>query len=155
MDNGKGGACAVPVYRLRLVQDGTAEVPRITDAAEVAAHLGEFASADREHMVALFLDTKNRPVGRHLVSVGTVDSTPVQPRDVFRAVLVAGAVNGVILAHNHPSGDLTPSACDDEVTRLMARTGAMLGVRLIDHVVLGPGGGHFSYRDRRPDCLEG
>ena len=153
----KGDAApySVPVYRLRLVQDGTAEVSPLTSPVDVARHLGDVASSDREQMVALFLDTKNRPIGRHLVSVGTVDSTPVQPRDVFRAALVAGSVNGIILAHNHPSGDVTPSRCDDEVTRLIAQAGTLLGIRLLDHVILAPDGGHFSYRDRRPDCLEG
>ena len=153
----KGDAVSysIPVYRLRLVQDGTAEVSPLTSPADVARHLGDVATSDREQMVALFLDTKNRPIGRHLVSVGTVDSTPVQPRDVFRAALVAGAVNGIILAHNHPSGDVTPSRCDDEVTRLIARAGTLLGIRLLDHVILAPDGGHFSYRDRRPDCVEG
>jgi DNA repair protein RadC len=143
------------VYRLRLVQEGTAEVSPLTAPADVARHLADVACSDREQMVALFLDTKNRPIGRHLVSVGTVDSTPVQPRDVFRAALVAGAVNGIILAHNHPSGDLTPSRSDDEATRNVARAGALLGIRLLDHVILAPDGGHFSYRDRRPDCVEG
>ena len=153
----KGDAApySIPVYRLRLVQDGTAEVSPLTSPAEVARHLGDVASSDREQMVALFLDTKNRPIGWHLVSVGTVDSTPVQPRDVFRAALVSGAVNGLILVHNHPSGDVTPSRCDDEVTRLIARAGTLLGVRLLDHVILAPDGSHFSYRDRRPDCVEG
>jgi DNA repair protein RadC len=151
----KGDAApySVPVYRLQLVQDGTAEVSPLTSPADVARHLGDVATSDREQMVALFLDTKNRPIGRHLVSVGTVDSTPVQPRDVYRAALVSGAVNGIILAHNHPSGDVTPSRCDDEVTRLIARAGTLLGIRLLDHVILAPDGGHFSFRDRRPDCL--
>ena len=153
----KGDAApySIPVYRLRLVQDGTADVSPLTAPADVARHLGDVATADREQMVALFLDTKNRPIGRHLVSVGTVDSTPVQPRDVFRAALVSGAVNGLILVHNHPSGDVTPSRCDDEVTRLIAKAGILLGVRLLDHVILAPDGSHFSYRDRRPDCVEG
>ena len=153
----KGDAApySIPVYRLRLVQDGTADVSPLTAPADVARHLGDVATSDREQMVALFLDTKNRPIGRHLVSVGTVDSTPVQPRDVFRAALVSGAVNGLILVHNHPSGDVTPSRCDDEVTRLIAKAGTLLGIRLLDHVILAPDGGHFSYRDRRPDCLEG
>jgi DNA repair protein RadC len=153
----KGDAApySIPVYRLRLVQDGTADVSPLTAPADVARHLGDVATSDREQMVALFLDTKNRPIGRHLVSVGTVDSTPVQPRDVFRAALVSGAVNGLILVHNHPSGDVTPSRCDDEVTRLIAKAGTLLGIRLLDHVILAPDGSHFSYRDRRPDCVEG
>ena len=149
------GAYPVPVYRLQLVEDGTANVSPLTTPAEVAMHLGEIAAADREHMVALFLDTKNRPIGRHLVSVGTVNATPVQPRDVFRAALVAGAVNALILSYNHPSGDVTPSREDDESTRAIARSGKLLGISLLDHVILAPDGSHFSYRDRRPDCLEG
>jgi DNA repair protein RadC len=152
---GEATPYSIPVYRLRLVQDGTAEVSPLTSPPDVARHLGDVATSDREQMVALFLDTKNRPIGRHLVSVGTVDSTPVQPRDVFRAALVSGAVNGLILVHNHPSGDVTPSRCDDEVTRLIAKAGTLLGIRLLDHVILTPDGGHFSYRDRRPDCMEG
>ncbi len=152
---GRPETYTVPVYRLQLVQDGTAEVSPVAAPADVARHLGDIARADREQMLALFLDTKNRPIGRHLVSVGTVNATPVQPRDVFRAALVAGAVNAIILAHNHPSGDVTPSREDDEVTRLVARAGALLGIRLLDHVVLGPDGGYFSYRDGRPECLEG
>ena len=153
--DGAGNApYSIPVYRLQLVQDGTADASPLANAADVARHMKDIAVADREHMVALFLDTKNRPIGRHLVSVGTVNATPVQPRDVFRAALVSGAVNGIILAHNHPSGDVTPSRDDDDVTRLIARAGSRLGIRLLDHVVVAPSGDHFSYRDCRPDCIE-
>ena len=145
----------LPVYRLQLVQDGEAAAAAITGPDALAAHMKDIAAADREHVVALFLDTKNRPVGRHLVSVGTVNATPVQPRDVFRAALVAGAVNGVILVHNHPSGDVTPSRDDDDVSRRIAQAGTLLGIKLLDHVILAPDGSHFSYRDRRPGCIEG
>ena len=155
MENECEGPYVIPVYRLQLVQDGTAEASPLVAPADVARHLGDIAAADREHMVALFLDTKNRPNVRHIISVGTVNSTPVQPRDVFRAALVSGAVNGIILAHNHPSGDVMPSRDDDEVTRLVARAGALLGIRLLDHVVVAPSGLHFSYRDSRPGCIEG
>ncbi|NLN94118.1 MAG: JAB domain-containing protein [Candidatus Hydrogenedens sp.] len=126
----KANPYVIPVYRLRLVQDGTAEVSPLTGPAEVARYLHNLASSEREQIVALFLDTKNRPIGRHLVSMGTIDSAPAQPRDVFRAALVAGAVNSIILAHNHPSGDVTPSPSDDETTRLIARAGTLLGIRL-------------------------
>ena len=135
----KGDAApySIPVYRLRLVQDGTADVSPLTAPADVARHLGDVATADREQMVALFLDTKNRPIGRHLVSVGTVDSTPVQPRDVFRAALVSGAVNGLILVHNHPSGEATPSEADIKVTRDLIRAGQLLKIEVLDHIILG------------------
>ena len=145
----------VPVFRLQLVQDGTAEVSPMVRPDDVALHLRDVAASDREMMVAIFLDAKNRPIGRHVVSVGTVNATPVQPRDVFRAALVAGAVNALILAHNHPSGDVTPSRDDADVTRQVSRAGALLGIKLLDHVVLAPDGSHWSFRDRQPDCIEG
>lgn len=145
----------VPVFRLQLVQDGTAEVSPMVGPADVARHLRDVAVSDREMMVALFLDAKNRPIGRHVVSVGTVNATPVQPRDVFRAALVAGAVNAVILAHNHPSGDVTPSRDDADVTRQVSRAGVLLGIKLLDHIVLAPDGSHWSFRDHQPDCIEG
>ncbi len=154
-DAGGGTApYSIPLYRLQLVQDGTVEGSALSAPADVARMLKDVAAADREHMVAIFLDTKNRPIGRHLVSVGTVNGTPVQPRDVFRAALVAGAVNGLILSHNHPSGDVTPSREDDDVTRNVARAGALLGIRLLDHVILAPNGSFYSYKDSRPDCIE-
>jgi len=154
-DGADSAPYTIPVYRLQLVQDGTAEMSAVGGPADVARHLRDVAASDRETMVAIFLDTKNRPIGRHVVSVGTINSTPVQPRDVFRAALVSGAVNGIILSHNHPSGDVTPSRDDDDVTRLVARAGTLLGIRLLDHVVLAPDGTHYSYRDSRPECVEG
>jgi len=147
-----GRPYAVPVYRLQLVQDGTAEMSALCGPADVARYLKDIAAADREHIVALFLDAKNRPIGRHLVGVGTVNAAPAGPGDVFKAALLANAVS-LILIHNHPSGDLTPSKEDDDLTRRIARAGALLGIRLVDHVILAPDGNYFSYKDSRPDCI--
>ena len=90
--NHKQTKYTIPVYRLQLVQEGQATAAPVTGPAELAFQMKEIAMADREHMAVVFLDTKNRPIGRHLVSVGTVNGTPVQPRDVFRAALVPGAL---------------------------------------------------------------
>ena len=89
----------IPVYRLQLVQEGQATTMPVTGPAELAFHLKEIATADREHMVVVFLDTKNRPIGRQVVSIGTLNATLVEPREVFKSVLLANA-NGVILVHN-------------------------------------------------------
>ena len=145
----------IPVYKLQLVQEGTAETTAITGPADLAFHLKEIATADREHMVVVFLDTKNRPIGRQVVSIGTLNATLVDARGVFRAALLNATTNSVVIAHNHPSGDLTPSREDDEITRRIARAGNLLGITLLDHIILAPDGRHFSYKDQRPEFLEG
>lgn len=91
---------------------------------------------DREHCLLVTLDTKHRLLGVATVSVGTADHTFMSPREVYRDALLAGA-SAVFLAHNHPSGDATPSADDRQVTRRLAQAGATLGVELLDHLVVG------------------
>ncbi len=90
----------IPVYKLQLVQEGTAETTAITGPADLAFHLKEIATADREHMVVIFLDTKNRPIGRQVVSIGTLNATLVDARGVFRAALLNATTNSVAIAHN-------------------------------------------------------
>jgi len=146
----------IPVYKLQLVQEGQATATPVTGPAELAFQLKEIASADREHMVCIHLDTKNRPISRQVISIGTLNASLIHPREVFKAALLAGpGANGVIVAHNHPAGDLTPSPEDDEVTRRIARAGALLGIPLLDHVILAPDGRYYSYKDNRPECLQG
>ncbi len=145
----------IPVYKLQLVQEGTVETTAVTGPADLAFQLKEIAMADREHMVVIFLDTKNRPIGRQVVSIGTLNATLVDARGVFRAALLNGTTSSIVIAHNHPSGSLDPSRDDDDVTRRIARAGNLLGVKLLDHIILAPDGRHFSYKDQRPEFLEG
>lgn len=107
------------------------------DAAALVLPLLE--GRDREHCLLVSLDAKHRLVRLGTVSVGSVDHTFMAPREVFRDALLAGAA-AVFLAHNHPSGDPTPSADDRLVTRRLAQAGATLGVPLLDHVVVGAPG---------------
>jgi DNA repair protein RadC len=93
---------------------------------------------DREHCLLVNLDTKHRLLGVVTVSIGTVDHTFMAPREIFREALLAGA-SAVFLAHNHPSGDPTPSADDRSVTRRLAAAGTTLGVEVLDHLVVGEG----------------
>jgi len=146
----------IPVYKLQLVQEGQAMAMPVTGPEELALQMKEIAMADREHMVVIFLDTKNRPIGRQVVSIGTLNATLVHPREIFKAALVTGSgANALTLAHNHPSGVLTPSREDDEITLRIARAGAILNVPFIDHVILAPDGGYFSYKNSRPELLDG
>ena len=94
--------------------------------------------ADRaqEHFVVMTLDAKNRVQGIMTVSIGTTNSTPVHPRDVF-APAVAGMATSIVVAHNHPTGDPTPSASDHQVTKRLTDVGELLCIPLLDHLVIG------------------
>lgn len=98
-----------------------------------------------EELHALYLDRRRRPLAVRTLTRGSDRFTVVDPRQIFRPA-VAVAASAVILAHNHPSGDPTPSAQDQEVTRRVAAAGHMLGVELVDHLVIGEPG-HRSMRE--------
>lgn len=111
-----------------------AQVTSPEDAYAIVAPL--LAGRDREHCLLVNLDVKHRLLGVATVSVGSVDHTFMGPREIFREALLAGA-SAVFVAHNHPSGDPTPSADDRSVTRRLASAGATLGIDLLDHLVIG------------------
>jgi DNA repair protein RadC len=91
---------------------------------------------ERECFVALLLNTRRRIRGHHFVSHGTLDTILVHPREVFRVAIVAAA-SAIVLMHNHPSGDPTPSEADIKVTRDLIRAGQLLKLEVLDHVVMG------------------
>jgi len=106
-----------------------------------------------EWFYAILLDSKNHPIGRQVVSRGTASSTLVHPREVFKAAIIAGAT-GMIAAHNHPSGDPSPSAADIQVTRRLREAGGLLEIPIKDHVVVGQretdplGVGYYSFNEK-------
>jgi DNA repair protein RadC len=106
------------------------------DAAEYL--LPEYGSRPVEQFGVVLLDTKHRVIRALVLSVGSLDSTTIQPRDVFRHAMLASAA-AVVLFHNHPSGDPEPSRDDITVTLRMAAAGELMGVNVVDHVVLGDG----------------
>jgi DNA repair protein RadC len=93
---------------------------------------------DREHCLLVGLDVRHRLLELTTVSVGTAAHTFMSPREIYRDALLAGA-SAIFVAHNHPSGDPTPSADDRRVTRRLAQAGACVGVELLDHLVVGDG----------------
>lgn len=107
--------------------------------ADIYEHFrGRLAAAEREHFYAVLLDNKHRKIKDVAVSQGSLTASIVHPRDVFAAV-VREAAAAVIFVHNHPSGDPTPSKEDLEVTRRLRQIGEVMGVRVLDHVVVGKG----------------
>lgn len=128
--------------RLKVVVVGDAaredDGPILSSAANVYAlplvwH--DLITSDREVFACLHLNTKNRLVSWEIVSIGSLSSTIVHPREVFKAAIMANAA-GVILCHNHPSGDPEPSLADIELTKRLARAGDVLGIDVFDHVVV-------------------
>jgi DNA repair protein RadC len=90
----------------------------------------------QEHFVVLILDTKNRVIAEETISIGSLNASIVHPREVFKPALKRSAAS-IICAHNHPSGDPTPSRKDLEVTRRLLEAGRILGIEVLDHVVIG------------------
>jgi DNA repair protein RadC len=114
--------------------------PQVTTPEDAAALvLPLLQGRDRELCVLVALDTKHRLVGVSTVSVGTADHTFMGPREIFRDALCSGAT-AVFVAHNHPSGDSTPSADDRLITRRLASAGSLLGIEFLDHLVIGDPG---------------
>lgn len=96
----------------------------------------ELRYLDREVMRLLILDTKNQVIATPTVSVGILDASMVHPREIFKDCIRRSAAS-VIIVHNHPSGDPTPSANDIEVTRRLRRAGEILGIDVLDHIIIG------------------
>ena len=117
--------------RVPLPVTGTVSGPR--EAARLAAAV--LADATVEQVLALHFDTKHTLIGIHIVSVGTLDASLVHPRDVFKAACLSNA-SALIVAHNHPSGDPTPSGEDRALSDRLRQAGELLGVDLLDFVIV-------------------
>lgn len=127
-----------PRLKLSIIRErGPCYREQMTTSAAVYRLMGEEASSwDRERFLAVLLNGKNRVLGLHEVSVGTLTASLVHPREVFKAAVIANAA-AIIVVHNHPSGDPTPSAEDIAITHRLREAGELLGIRILDHVILG------------------
>jgi len=121
----------------RLTRETYPEAPLLDTPERVADLLRE---QNRPYLVenfqVIFLNTRRRMIGMRVLSQGTLDTLLVHPREVFRSAIAAGAA-AIVVAHNHPSGDPTPSEQDIRVTRDLVRAGQLLKIELVDHVILG------------------
>jgi DNA repair protein RadC len=111
--------------------------PVIGAPAEAAAELrARLQHQDREHFCALLLNTKNALIRVSDVSKGSLNASIVEPREVFKDAIAASAAS-MILAHNHPSGDPTPSSEDIAITKRLVKAGELLNIAVLDHIILG------------------
>ena len=137
-------------YRLLLVKDGTVptswdrQLRQSRDVADLMAPV--FAGLDREAFFVVLLDGKNRASGINLVSLGSLTAALVHPREVFKPA-IAGSAAALVLLHNHPSGDPSPSAEDIALTRRLSEVAELVGIKVLDHIVIGEGGSYRSLAD--------
>ncbi len=129
----------LPIWSLRIVREGDSplshfQIRRPAQAAEVFCQF--IHDRDREHFVVMPLTTKNVPICLNIVSVGGIDSVAISMREVYKPCIAANAT-GLIVAHNHPSGDPTPSPEDVALTREIVKAGKLLDIDLLDHLVVG------------------
>ena len=104
-----------------------------------------YKTSNKEEFVILILDSKNKLLALDSVSVGTINSTIVHPREVFKSAIKKSA-NSIILVHNHPSGDPHPSKEDLQITRRLSEVGDIVGIKVLDHIVIGSNK-HFSFKE--------
>jgi DNA repair protein RadC len=102
---------------------------------------------EKEHFYVMHLDVKSRVKMVELVSLGILDSSLVHPRETFRRAIVAGSAS-IIVAHNHPSGEVEPSDADTKTTKLLHKAGTILGIALFDHVIFA-NDKFFSFRENK------
>jgi len=140
--NYKGIRC-----RVCLVSENTGdEIIKINNESAVYELVkDELATSDREMLLSVMLTVKNDLIGVETVSIGSIVSANIAPRDVFKSAILANAV-AIIVCHNHPSGDLKPSAADIELTKQLIDAGELLGIKILDHLIVS-NKGYKSMRD--------
>jgi DNA repair protein RadC len=127
---------AVELGRRTLVHKPRARLQLQSPQQAAAFLMPAFSGRGVEQFGVVLLDTKHRVLRTAVLTVGTLNSTTIEPRDVFREAALAGAA-AVVVFHNHPSGDPSPSPDDVELTRRLVAGGVLMGIDVVDHIVLG------------------
>jgi DNA repair protein RadC len=114
-------------------------LPTINSARDAVAQLQELRIAKKENFIVLYLNARNQLIHKEIISVGTLNASLVHPREVFKPAIDHLAA-GIIIAHNHPSGELVASEEDIKVTKRLATAGELFGIEVIDHLIIAAGG---------------
>ena len=118
---------------------------KITSASDVYTELREYTTKKQEYFLCITLDGASHIIEKRVISIGTLNQSLVHPREVF-ADAIADRAAGIIIAHNHPSGQLVPSIEDKRVTKRLKEVGVIMGIELLDHVIMSCEG-YFSFRE--------
>lgn len=118
--------------RLLWPEEGAGPIRSPRDACRAVSHI---RAEDKEHFIALYLNARNTVIGEEAISVGSLNANIVHPREVFRPAITRAAA-AIVLAHNHPSGDVTPSQEDLNLTARLVEAGRLLGIEILDHLIV-------------------
>ena len=134
---------SINIYTLKQVKESTVQydIGKYTITSPDACYIIlqqtlDLKSASVEKFGIITLTSKSKIAGIHIISMGTLDSTPVEPREVYKAALMNNA-RAIIAFHNHPSGDPSPSQSDISLTTLLKYAGDVLKIQLMDHIIIG------------------
>jgi len=126
----------IQILKPMMVREHDSQIHHCRTPADAADLLPHYGSLDVETFSVILLNAKNNVINIDPVSVGLVDASLVHPREIFRTAVTQGA-SAVVLVHNHPSGNPTPSAEDIRVTKQLVEAGKILDIKVIDHVIIG------------------
>jgi DNA repair protein RadC len=140
----------IPRYHVELVRESSISIeayPRFSNSRSVfEIFRAEFANLDREAFCIVTLDSKNRMIGMHHISTGSLSSSIVQPREVLKSGVLDSAA-AILLMHNHVSGDPAPSREDRDCTNRLVSAANILGIRVLDHIIFGGETDFYSFAD--------
>lgn len=146
----KNNSKRVNIVSLKIVKEssllyGRRKISSPIDAVEIGNSMLE--GSDREKLLLCCLNTKNEPTNLNIVSIGSLNSSIVHPREVFKLAILGNSAS-IILFHNHPSGDTTPSKEDINITERIKEAGKIIGIELIDHIILGDENKYTSLKEK-------
>lgn len=124
----------------RMLKDKKSSI--LLSPKDVWERMEDVRGSKKEHFVVFYLDSRNQEIQREIISVGTLNESLVHPREVFEGAIKNNAAS-IIIAHNHPSGDLEPSQADIDITKKLIHGGKILDIKIADHVVVSNGAGCF------------
>jgi DNA repair protein RadC len=133
-------------YSTKIKASDRSRITSSRDAERILRPLFEDFIEHREAMYALYLNRANRVLGAFVISIGGIAGTIGDPKLIFQAALKSNA-SGIILTHNHPSGNASPSQADIELTRRIKDAAKLLEMQLLDHIIILPGSSYFSFAD--------
>lgn len=117
----------------RMLKDKKSSI--LLSPKDVWERMEDIRGSKKEHFVVFYLDSGNQEIKREIISIGTLNESLVHPREVFEGAIKNNAAS-IIIAHNHPSGDLEPSQADIEITKKLIHAGKILDIKIIDHIII-------------------
>lgn len=127
-------------YTVQLVMEKQVTMENAgTDHEQIGKIIGQLATKDREHLICIWLNARHKIIGSELISVGTLTASLAHPREILKGAILAGAA-GIVIAHNHPSGNHDPSEEDIRLTKRLSQAANIIGIDLLDHYVVSMAG---------------